>query len=222
MPRSDSPEIRTRFDAEIGFADSIARLMMRELTISTHTYDEIRSFAREGLLLAARSFDESRGLPFRKWANVRVRGAVIDGLRKFGSMPRRMYRELQARRAAEEVMDAYQEEDAARAPSSAEDADARLAERLAGLATAMAIGLVAAPDSVEASNEEKYEQAETLARVRAAVAKLADAERTIVERMYFAGETLDEASAAAGLSKSWGCRLHARAIDAITRKLAQG
>jgi RNA polymerase sigma factor for flagellar operon FliA len=59
-------------------------------------------------------------------------------------------------------------------------------------------------------------------RIRAIVARLPDAERTLVERHYFADETLDQAAAALGLSKSWGSRLHARAIDAIARELRKG
>ena len=51
------------------------------------------------------------------------------------------------------------------------------------------------------------------------MAALPDSERTLVERHYFAGETLEQAAASIGLSKSWGSRLHARAIEAIAREL---
>jgi DNA-directed RNA polymerase specialized sigma subunit len=40
-----------------------------------------------------------------------------------------------------------------------------------------------------------------------------------VERHYFGDETLDQAAASLGLSKSWGSRLHARAIETIAREL---
>jgi DNA-directed RNA polymerase specialized sigma subunit len=41
----------------------------------------------------------------------------------------------------------------------------------------------------------------------------------LIERHYFADETLEQAAASLGLSKSWGSRLHAHAIEAITREL---
>jgi RNA polymerase sigma factor for flagellar operon FliA len=41
----------------------------------------------------------------------------------------------------------------------------------------------------------------------------------LVERHYFGGATLDEAARALGLSKSWGSRLHARAIEQMAREL---
>jgi RNA polymerase sigma factor for flagellar operon FliA len=67
--------------------------------------------------------------------------------------------------------------------------------------------------------EDLLAEAEMMARVKAVVATLPDQERTLVERHYFKGETLDEAAAGLGLSKSWGSRLHARAIESIGREL---
>jgi RNA polymerase sigma factor for flagellar operon FliA len=74
-------------------------------------------------------------------------------------------------------------------------------------------------DTRDASPEDLLCDAEMLARVRAAVAQLPDQERHMVERHYFEGERLDQAAAALGLSKSWGSRLHARAIQLITQSL---
>ena len=74
-------------------------------------------------------------------------------------------------------------------------------------------------DEHEASPEDLLGDAEMLARVRAAVARLPEQERHMVERHYFEGERLDKAAAALGLSKSWGSRLHARAIELITKSL---
>ena len=36
-----------------------------------------------------------------------------------------------------------------------------------------------------------------------------------MELYYFADKNLEEAGAALGLSKSWACRLHARAVDLL-------
>jgi RNA polymerase sigma factor for flagellar operon FliA len=97
---------------------------------------------------------------------------------------------------------------------------------LAGIATAIAVGtMMAAPrENIDAEGrdvtpEDLLAEAQLMARVKAVVAKLPDQERALVERHYFKGETLDEAAAAIGLSKSWGSRLHARAIESIAREL---
>jgi RNA polymerase sigma factor for flagellar operon FliA len=222
---SDAPEVLARFHAELDLVDIIARQMGRRVS-RTVSLDDLRSFGREGLLQAARSFDASRGVPFRRWANVRIRGAMIDGLRQWGNLPRRLYRELRALEAADHVLETYDEEDAANPATTPEAADARLTSYLAGMATAIAVGtLVAAPrESVsaerhEVSPEDLLAEAELLARVKQIVTSLPTQERTLVERHYFGGDTLDEAAASLGLSKSWGSRLHARAIEAISREL---
>jgi RNA polymerase sigma factor FliA len=221
----DSPQTLARFHAELDLVDLVARQMARRIA-TTVTLDDLRSFGREGLLQAARTFDESRGVPFRRWANLRIRGAMIDGVRQWGELPRRVYRELRALEAGDRMLEAYDEQDAAAPATTAQEADDRLTAYLAGISTAIAVGTMAAAprDSVDAEGrsvtpEDLVESAEMAARLRAIVAELSDRERTLIERHYFGDETLDAASASLGLSKSWGSRLHARAIESIAREL---
>ena len=220
----DAPEVLARFDAELDLVDLNAKQLSRRMSGSSVTIDDLRSFGQEGLLQAARTFDESRGVPFRRWANLRIRGAMIDGVRQFGGLPRRIYRELGAAADADRVQDVYDEEDATSPAASPEAADARLTSFLAGLATAMSMGTMGGAEgdaaaADPASPEDLTSFRELVGHVRSIVARLPDAERALVERHYFADETLDQAAASLGLSKSWGSRLHARAIDAIAREL---
>jgi RNA polymerase sigma factor for flagellar operon FliA len=225
---TESADALARFHAELDLVDLIARQLGRRVSRSV-TLDDLRSFGREGLLQAARSFDPSHGVPFRRWANVRVRGAMMDGLRQWGALPRRLYRELRALEAADHLLAAYDEEDAASPATTPEAADSRLTAYLAGMATAMAVGSLAAGppeksadgEGQEPSPEDLLGEAELLAHVKEIVETLPAQERTLVERHYFGGDTLDEAAASLGLSKSWGSRLHARAIETIARKLRQ-
>ena len=225
MTSADPPDILARFHAELDLVDIVARQVARTVGQAA-TLDDLRSFGREGLLHAARSFDASRGVPFRRWANVRVKGAMIDGVRAWGNLPRRLYRELRGMEAGDRMLSAYDEEDSASPAATPEAADARMTSYLAGIATAIAVGtMVAAPrDNVspegrDVTPEDLVADAEMLARVKAVVAQLPDQERTLVERHYFGGEQLDEAAASLGLSKSWGSRLHARAIESIGKDL---
>jgi RNA polymerase sigma factor for flagellar operon FliA len=222
----DAPSTLARFHAELDLVDVNAKQLARRLRGTTVTLDDLRSFGQEGLLQAARTYDDARGVPFRRWANLRIRGAMIDGVRRFGSLPRRVYRELAALANADRLQEEYDQEDAASPATTPEAADARLTTYLAGLATAMAVGTVASQRSEdhradEPSPEDLACQAELVAVVRSIVAKLPDAERTLVERHYFGDETLDQAAASLGLSKSWGSRLHARAIEAIAHELGK-
>lgn len=220
-PRSgDTPEVLARFHAELDLVDIVARQMRRRIAPRSQV-DDLRSFGREGLLSAARTFDESRGVPFRRWANLRIRGAIIDGVRQWGELPRRLYRDLRALEAGDRMLETYDEEDASSPAKTPEDADARLNSYLAGIATAMAVGSVAGDptDSEVATPEDVVANTELSARLRAIVAALPDRERAIIERHYFGDETLEAAAASIGLSKSWGSRLHARAIESIGRAM---
>jgi RNA polymerase sigma factor for flagellar operon FliA len=226
---TDAPEVLARFRAELDLVDLNARQVARRIAAASVTLDDLRSFGQEGLLQAARTFDESRGVPFRRWANLRIRGAMIDGVRQWGNLPRRVYRELRSVAAADRLQETYDEEDSANPPATALAADARLTSYLAGIATAIAVGtMVAAPrESIDAEGrdvtpEDLVGNAELIARVKTIVSSLPDAERTLVERHYFGDETLDQAAASLGLSKSWGSRLHARAIEAIAREMRKG
>jgi RNA polymerase sigma factor for flagellar operon FliA len=222
---SDSPEVLARFRAEFDLVDIAARQLVRRVSRAV-TLEDLKSFGQEGLLQAARSFDGSRGVPFRRWANVRIKGAMIDGVRRWGNLPRRVYRELQGVEAGDRMLEAYDEEDSASPAASSETADERLTAYLAGIATAIAVGtMMAAPrenvdaDGRDVTPEDLLGEAELMARVKVIVSELPGPERTLVERHYFGGETLEEAAASLGLSKSWGSRLHARAIESIGREL---
>jgi RNA polymerase sigma factor for flagellar operon FliA len=223
---SDAPDVLARFHAELDLVDLNARQVARRLAAAPTTLDDLRSFGREGLLQAARSFDPARGVPFRRWANMRIRGAMIDGVRQWGQLPRRVYQELRTMAAADDVQEALSEESAAAPVTTPEAADRRLTTYLAGLATSMSLGSLGSTESHEGvlderepGPEEIASKAELVERVRAIVRRLPDAERTLIERHYFADETLDQAAASLGLSKSWGSRLHARAIERIAKEL---
>ena len=221
---ADAKEVNARVSECMDLVDIIARQVRRQLGTS-HDLDDLRSAGREGLLMAARSFDESRGVPFRRWANLRIRGAVIDAVRQSGALPRRVHARLRAIEAGDRVQDALIEEDGT--ASKATDADQRLGNYLAGIATAMAIGLLApstGPDpedirDVGETAEEQLAQHQLMALIRKAVEERPEAERHLLVRHYFDGITFDEAAKELGLSKSWASRIHARAIEALAKDL---
>ena len=64
--------------------------------------DELRSAGLEGLVQAAHSFSEDRGVPFRHFAAMRIRGAIMDDLRRNDWATRSV---RQAGRAREEAVD---------------------------------------------------------------------------------------------------------------------
>lgn len=224
--QADSPEVLARVKEGLALVDVIARQLRRQLGAAA-SEDDLVGPGREALLAAARSFDESRGVPFRRWANLRIRGAMIDSMRSQSHVPRRVYRQLRALEAADRVHEAADEADAANPPKTAHQADERVGERLDHAALAMAASMlsmrgsaaVERAHSTEAPVDEQLARHELLARVRQAIAERPDAERTLLERHYFDDVTFEEAAREIGLSKSWASRLHARAIEGVARAL---
>jgi len=84
--RSTSPTealVRTH----LGLVDSVAKRYRRHSQL-----DDMVGAGRLGLVLAARSFDPTRGVPFEMFARVRIRGAMLDHLRSWGHLPTRVHR----------------------------------------------------------------------------------------------------------------------------------
>ncbi len=223
---ADSPEVVARVHEGLELVNIVARQMRRQFGDHVHL-DDLASQGREALLAAARSYDPERGVPFQRWANLRIRGAMIDYARQSGTLPKRVYRKLRALQAAEHLSAARAEQPLATAPTTPDQADQAVGDELASAAMAMALGFLSMrhnealehakdPDH---SPESNVSYAELVARVKAAVAELPLQERTLLQRHYFEDVNLDEASRELGLSKSWGSRLHARGVEALAKVL---
>lgn len=232
MDARDTPEVLERFHGALDLVDIIARKARRSLGPVVELED-LLSYGREGLLDAARRYDTGRGVPFRAYANFRVRGAIIDGLRASARLPRRLYDRLRALEAAERVSEGATEDvlGGAPAPGTAEDAERALDAHLAAMTTAMIVGLVTEPATGEdgeltsmdgrASPEETVARAEMLTLVAAAIGDLPKEESELVRRHYLEGERFDRVAAELGLSKSWASRLHTRAMGRLSRRLKE-
>lgn len=226
----DEAEALRRFEAELDLVEVLSRQIARAIGNSVEL-DELRSFGREGLLDAARRFDVSRGVPFRAYANYRVRGAIFDGVRKLSRLPRRVHERLNGLSAGARVSEGAVEDVNAPPPPGAGkvEADAALADHLAAMAAAMAVGLVAttvygedgerAAVSQEADPEAAYARSELLDVVSRAIADLPREEAELVRRHYLEGERFDHVAADLGLSKSWASRLHTRAMGRLAKRL---
>ena len=228
-PPEDSKEVLERFHSHMDLVDLIARQLARELGRSAEL-DDLRAMGHQGLLEAARRFDEARGVTFRRFANYRVRGAMLDGVRKSAPLPRRAHARIRALEAALLVAETAAEDSGSGAIAADPRAsEQKLTEHLADMATAMAVGLLARPaigDEGEptavdhsVSPEEAVAEAELRKIVVDALDELPDDERELVRRHYLEGERFDHVAASLGLSKSWGSRLHTRAVARLTKRL---
>ena len=231
-PTTDSPEVLARFREGLIAVKPIAIRLKRSLG-RVAELDDLISYGQSGLLAAARRYDPERGVPFRAFANFRIRGAMLDGVRKLSHLPRRVHERLKAFENAATFSEGAVEDLNSSPPpgQSAEDRERRLVEHLAGMATAIAIGLISetgtddqgavtAVAPWEASPEEHSSRQQLLDLVETAMGDLPEQEAVLIRRHYLEGERFDHVAAELGLSKSWASRLHTRAIGRLTKRLA--
>ena len=102
--RAGSESARTRLlEEHLGLVHHVARQVSRTLAVRVD-FDELVSAGTIGLMTALEGFDESRGLAFSTFAAPRIRGAILDELRKQDHVPRSVRRKTREIAAAREAL----------------------------------------------------------------------------------------------------------------------
>ncbi|MBL0219498.1 MAG: sigma-70 family RNA polymerase sigma factor [Myxococcales bacterium] len=190
-------------------------------------FEELVSLANTGLAEAAQRYEPDRGASFNTFAWYRVQGAVIDGLRKMTTLPRREWAKLVALRAASEYLEHRGERDAGAAqrgatPPAGADALRTMKDAMSAIRTMYVTSLEAMRDGgfdpaaePTASVDEKIDTTRLAHRLAKAFATLPERERSLMRLHYWEGKNLLEAGAELGISKSWASRMHAQAVERL-------
>jgi RNA polymerase sigma factor for flagellar operon FliA len=220
-------------EKHLPLVQSIARKLKAQITARID-YDDLIGYGSKGLIEAAERFDPKHGVAFTTFAYYRIRGAMLDGLRTMGWYSRADYARYRAEERANEYLQNQSDREGAAAtgpkettaaPSANTSTEATLgslAAVLGSIATVHITSLEAAStvaDERLPAPDAQLDTGRLSARLRDAVKALPDRERNLMELYYFADKNLEEAGAAMGLSKSWACRLHARAVDLLREQL---
>jgi RNA polymerase sigma factor for flagellar operon FliA len=223
---------QARVESSLGYVESLARRMASTMPHSIDLGDLVQDGVI-GLIDAAHRFDEARGIKFETFAERRVRGAMIDALRR-DAWPRgvrRVRRELEAAR------------EALRRELGAEPTLADLAKRVGSdvprlertilrINTIESTSPMANLESVDSSTlpavmvpseplspHRLFEQEEMRDRVRVALQSLPAREQKIIRLYYFDEATMKEIGRAIGVNESRVSQLHARAITRLKQAL---
>jgi RNA polymerase sigma factor FliA len=225
---SDNP----RVVSSIPFVEQLARRVASTMPHSIDIGDLVQDGVI-GLIDAAERFDEGRGIKFETFAERRIRGAMIDALRK-DAWPRgvrRQRRELEA--AREELRRELGAEpslaDLAAKMGSDEKRLSRTIVRInaiestSPLANNENLDEAMLPAALIPSEPEQpdtaYERNETKARVRAAIESLPPREQKVINLYYYGEATMKQIGAEIGVNESRVSQLHARAIRRLRESL---
>ena len=227
------PSAKALVSNHISLVHGIARKVKRSVGASIE-FDDLVGYGSKGLVEAAERYDGRAGVAFTTFAYYRIRGAMYDGLRTMGWYSRADYARYRAEERANQLLRTHTDlEGLARAeapgsePLPERDAKAEAlaaaADLLASIATVHITSLAAAAKIADESLPAPDASVDTQrlsSRVREAIAGLPAKERRLMELYYFAEKTLEEAGAELGLSKSWACRLHARAVNLLREAMS--
>lgn len=227
-----APEQQERVVAGLPFVESLARRMASTMPHSIDLGDLVQDGVL-GLMDAAHRFDAARGIKFETFAERRVRGAMIDALRK-DAWPRGVRR---VRRELEAAREALRRELGAE-PTLGDLAKrvgvdpARLERTIVRINTIESTSALANLDSVDTSTlpavlvpsepqspDDTYCQTELREKIRAAMRALPSRERKIITMYYFKESTMKEIGDAIGVNESRVSQLHARAISRLKHAL---
>lgn len=101
--RPDRGARATLLTQHVGLVHHVARQLARRLSTAADL-DEMVSAGMVGLIQAADTFDVARGLSFSTYAVPRIRGAILDELRRQDVLPRNVRRRTRDLGRAREVL----------------------------------------------------------------------------------------------------------------------
>lgn len=197
--------------------------------------DDVLGWGMLGLLAAAEGFDASRGLAFSTYAFPRIRGAILDEIRRADVLPRgrremlRMIERTTAELTQEFGSPPTPEEIAVRAGVSPEDVEEALA--LARSAIELSLedpshagspgnlsALLSDPRSDDPVESAQWQEMKQL--LTEAIQRLPEPERTVILLYYAEDMLLRDIGAVLKVSESRVSQIHSRAIYHLNRELA--
>lgn len=209
----------------------IAHHLAARLPASVSVDDLIQS-GIVGLIDAVRKFDNSKGASFETYAGIRIRGAMIDEVRRGEWAPRSVHRNARA------IHDAIRNVEAARGREATDrevadelgiDLDEYYAMAQDSLATRLfSIDEMEVPDSLIDHGEQSEEFSNPALRLGrqqmqhqlvSAIESLPERERLVLSLYYDEELNLKEIGEVLGVSESRVCQIHSQATHRLRARM---
>lgn len=209
--------------------ERVANRMARQLPSTVRT-DELVSAGTLGLMAAVEAYSPSRGVTFRTFSQHRIRGAILDELRNRDWVPRsvrtwsRRMRETRERLSQE--LDGNEPSDRAIAAELDISVSAlrklqreervpnvnSFDQQITGVPAYVRLGDTIA--TAFAGPEQQVDEQDLLTHL---LGRLAEADRLMIQRYFFAGMTLKKIAELRGISESRACQVLGRIVRDLRR-----
>ena len=194
--------------------------------------EELISSGIEGLIDALDNFDESRGIKFQTYAAYRIRGSIIDELRKLDWVPKSVRRDMQR---IENAMTAVQIR-TGRKPEDvviAEEMGIDLDNYHQMIGRAQRGGLFSLDTIVQAESQpaitrlisdapspyDEVKKLELKKKLSKVLSSLSEKEQFVISLYYYDELTLKEIAEVMGLTESRISQIHSKALTRLRIKL---
>ena len=195
--------------------------------------DDLLNVGMIGLIESVDRYDQSRGIPFKSYAELRIRGAMLDSLRKMDWAPRsvrRMYKEIKKAHhyLAEQQGGVVKNKDVALfLKMDLEDVERILYDATSTHVLSLSKTLSKDSDTsigemVPCKGETPIEQmmySESVVCLQTGISQLEDRERLVIELYYYKGLRLREIGLKMGVTESRVCQMRASAIRNLRKKI---
>lgn len=213
----------------------LVKMVVGQLAMSLSSQanpDDLYSSGLVGLLDAVRKFDPQAGSSFESYARVRIRGAVLDELRRMDWVPRSIHDK--ARKVQAVVVEL--EQALGRSPTDAEIAQAlkispgKYGELMEEIRPAAFVCLDSTPTAEWDGEEDRHEsiadesqedpmagaaRRELVGLIAARLQVLPQMQRQVLALYYFEDMRLREIAATFGVTESRICQIHAQALRSL-------
>jgi len=186
--------------------------------------DDLIQAGMLGLLEAVRHYDQSQGASFETYAGIRIRGAMLDELRRYDWTPRSVHRKAREVAEAMRAIEAKTGRDA-RDAEVAEYLKLTLSEYHQILQDALSCRIFSIEELMEAGDSvfdecadqssspiERLTKAGFTKALADAISSLPERERLVISLYYEEGLNLRESGAVLGVSESRVCQIQSQAM----------
>lgn len=233
--KNKSPEIREKLILEYAYLVKYAASRISAHVGTYVEFEDLISYGIFGLIDAIDKFDSKKNVKFETYAVLRIRGEIIDNIRKMDWVPRSM---RQKNKMLEQAILSFEQEKG-RAPSEeelAEKLNIKLDEVRNLIRKSNISSLLSLDDYLEQNHEkvndslvgskidtpeQQFESKELKKLLVEGINSLSDKQKQVITLYYYEELTLKEISKILGVSESRVSQIHSNAVKALKAKLGK-
>jgi len=195
--------------------------------------DDLMSYGVMGLIDAVERYNADKGAKFETYASLRIKGTIIDQLRKLDWVPRNVRSKVKEIRECFEALEKKNGRQAAE-EEVAEELNMGIDELQQLLFVSHTFQVVALDDQLvnavgkingsisdESTPEQHYEEKELKEILTQLLNQLSERERMVMTLYYYEELTLKEIGKVLGVTESRVCQIHSKALMILRSKLGK-